>query len=579
MAQARVVQENTAHNLTAIKQALVQLRLQKKMTGQEVNERLVTLTDAMPGVRTVAILDAKGDVRAANRPEIVGRNFIQREYFSVPRRGGDADTMYVSPPFRSSLGVFSLGVSMAIIGPRGEFAGVITATLDPRYFLALMDSVRYAPDMRTSIVHWDGDVFMMAPAQADLSGKNLNQPGAFFLQHKGSERDTNVYVGKTYSTGDERMVALRTIQSPELKLDKPLVVTASRSAAEIISAWRSDLVKQGGMATLIGLLSILFLYLFQRRQRESSRQLELAAEALRAKQEEIRESEEKYRAIVETTDTGYVILDANGRVVDANGEYVRLAGCAGLEEILGRNPVEWTTPHDQARNQEAISKCLKTGAIRNLDIEYCDAAGQVTAVEINATVLTRAGERQIVALCRDISERRRAQEEIRHLAYHDPLTNLPNRRMMLQHLNLCLSQAKRYQRSVAIMFMDLDHFKEINDTLGHDVGDELLGVVAKRLAGCMRSGDTVSRQGGDEFVVVLAEIAQPGDATLVAEKMIKVMREPLLVREHVLRVTVSIGIAVYPVDGTDDPTELMKKADIAMYEAKKGGRDGYRVYQ
>jgi len=579
LAQARVVQENTAHNLTAIKQVLVRLRKPVKMAGRELNEHLATLVDAMPGVRTVAILDAKGDIRAANRPELVGRNFSQRGYFSVPRQAPDVGTMYVSPPFYSSLGVFSLGVSMAVIGPRGEFAGVITATLDPQYFLTLMDSVRYTPDMRTSIVHWDGDVFMMAPAQTDIAGKNLNQPGAFFVQHKGSDRDANVYVGKVYSTGDERMVVLSTIRSPELKLDKPLVVTASRDVAEIFSVWRSDLVKQGSMAALIALMSVLVLYLFQRRQRASDRQLELANEMLHAKQEEIRENEEKYRAIVETTDTGFVILDGNGSVVDANAEYVRLSGYASLEEILGRNPVEWTAQHDRERNREAIRKCLETGAIRNLDIEYSGAEGKLAAVEINATVLHRQGKQQIVALCRDISERKRAQEEIRHLAYHDALTNLPNRRMMLQHLNLSLTQAKRYQRSLAVMFMDLDHFKEINDTLGHDVGDELLSVVAKRLTVCMRGGDTVSRQGGDEFVVVLTEIAQPGDATLVAEKIVKVMREPILVREHVLQVTVSIGIVVYPVEGTDDPTELMKKADIAMYEAKKAGRDGYCVYQ
>ncbi|OQA34749.1 MAG: Cyclic di-GMP phosphodiesterase Gmr [Betaproteobacteria bacterium ADurb.Bin341] len=579
LTQARVVRENTAHNLTAIKQVLMQLRLQKKMAGQELNEHLATLTDAMPGVRTVAILDAKGVIRAANRPELVGGNFSQRDYFSGPRQGHDADTVYVSRPFRSSLGVFALGVSMAIIGPHGEFSGVVTATLDPQYFFNLMDSVRYTPDMRTGLVHWDGDIFMMAPAQTAIAGKNLNQPSAFFTQHKGSDRDANVYVGKVYSTGDERMVALSTIRSPELKLDKPLVVTASRDVAEIFSAWRSDLVKQGGMAALIALLSILVLYAFQRRQRESGRQLEHAGETLRAKQVEIQESEEKYRAIVETTDTGYVILDGNGRVVDANAEYIRLSGYASLEQILGHNPVEWTAQHDQERNREAIRKCLETGAIRNFEIEYSDPAGQATAVEINATVLRRKGERQIVALCRDVSERKRAQEEIRHLAYHDALTNLPNRRMMLERLSLAIVQAKRYQRSLAIMFIDLDHFKEINDTLGHDVGDELLSAVAKRLSACVRGGDTVSRQGGDEFVVVLTEIAQVDDATLVAEKIVKVMREPVPVREHVLQITISIGIAIYPLESTDDPIELMKKADIAMYKAKKGGRDGYCVYQ
>ena len=164
-------------------------------------------------------------------------------------------------------------------------------------------------------------------------------------------------------------------------------------------------------------------------------------------------------------------------------------------------------------------------------------------------------------------------------AYYDTLTKLPNRRSVLERLSQALAQAKRFNRSLAVMFMDLDCFKEINDTYGHDVGDELLTVVADRLSACVRSVDTVSRQGGDEFVIILTEISQAEDATLVAEKIISVMKPPVLVREHELQVTISIGIAVYPIDGIDEPLDLMKKADIAMYEVKKRGRNGFRFYR
>jgi diguanylate cyclase (GGDEF)-like protein len=126
------------------------------------------------------------------------------------------------------------------------------------------------------------------------------------------------------------------------------------------------------------------------------------------------------------------------------------------------------------------------------------------------------------------------------------------------------------------MFLDLDRFKLINDTLGHDAGDELLKEVATRPNACVRSGDTVSRQGGDEFVIVLAEIAHAQDAALVAEKIIGTLGQPISVKGHELQITTSIGIAIFPVNGTDDAQELMKKADAAMYEAKEGGRNGYR---
>lgn len=178
----------------------------------------------------------------------------------------------------------------------------------------------------------------------------------------------------------------------------------------------------------------------------------------------------------------------------------------------------------------------------------------------------------------DITGRKRMEEQIRNLAYFDPLTELPNRRMLLDRLDHALAQAKRFGRSLAIMFLDLDDFKAINDTLGHDVGDELLKAVSARLTTCVRTGDTVARQGGDEFIIVLTEIAHADDAVQVAEKILRAGSVPVGVGEHVLNVSTSIGIAVYPVDGTDDALELMKKADASMYAAKAAGGNAYRVH-
>jgi diguanylate cyclase (GGDEF)-like protein/PAS domain S-box-containing protein len=180
---------------------------------------------------------------------------------------------------------------------------------------------------------------------------------------------------------------------------------------------------------------------------------------------------------------------------------------------------------------------------------------------------------------RDITELKQAEEQIRQLAYYDSLTNLPNRRLLLDRLKNNLAHAKRHHRAMAIMFLDLDRFKQINDTLGHDAGDALLTQVAKRLTGCVRMIDTVARSGGDEFVIVLTEIAQPADAAQVAEKIIAACAPPIEVAGHTLNITTSIGIALYPVDGTDDVDMLMKKADMAMYAAKDAGRNGYRFFQ
>ncbi|HEX8964262.1 MAG TPA: GGDEF domain-containing protein, partial [Rhodocyclaceae bacterium] len=178
----------------------------------------------------------------------------------------------------------------------------------------------------------------------------------------------------------------------------------------------------------------------------------------------------------------------------------------------------------------------------------------------------------------DSTGRKVAEQRIHQLAYYDSLTGLPNRSLLMDRLTQALSQARRFGRSLAVMFLDLDDFKRINDTLGHFAGDQLLVQVAQRLVGCVRTGDTISRQGGDEFVVVLAEIAQPGDAARVAQKIVGAMEQPFAVAGQALAVTASVGISVYPVNGADDVHELMKKADIAMYAAKRAGRNRYEFH-
>lgn len=197
------------------------------------------------------------------------------------------------------------------------------------------------------------------------------------------------------------------------------------------------------------------------------------------------------------------------------------------------------------------------------------------------TELSRANDRltQMVKE-RDalVDQLKRSEEQVRQFAYYDALTELPNRRLLLDRLGQALAQARRHHYSMAVMFLDLDRFKQINDTLGHEAGDDLLRQVAGRWRECMRSGDTVCRSGGDEFIVVLPEISQPQDAALVAAKMVNALSHPVAVGECRIDVTTSIGIAVYPVDGADDVQELMKKADRAMYAAKAQGRNRYCFY-
>ena len=208
--------------------------------------------------------------------------------------------------------------------------------------------------------------------------------------------------------------------------------------------------------------------------------------------------------------------------------------------------------------------------------QYCARNGKTYDV-IEAPLKNADGSLSVLAIFRDISERKRSEDLIREMAYHDALTGLPNRLLFNDRLNMAIHRARRHRQKVALMMLDLDRFKPVNDMLGHDVGDQLLQAVAARLTGLVRDNDTVARLGGDEFAVILPEITRAEDATRVAEKIVASFQTPFVLRVHELLMTTSVGITLYPDDG-EEGEALMKQADIAMYHAKQKGRNSYQMY-
>ena len=243
---------------------------------------------------------------------------------------------------------------------------------------------------------------------------------------------------------------------------------------------------------------------------------------------------------------------------------------------------------------EVTRTIAQTGNLRQkVAVEGLDEVGQLAAtfnqmadrLHASHTELERRVDERTVELTetneqlqQEITERKRAEETIKQMAYHDALTGLPNRRLFSDRLNLALAHARRNQQKLAVMMLDLDNFKEANDTLGHSEGDKLLQAVGERLTSLLRKGDTVARMGGDEFMLLLPEIAGGEGAAEVAQRILESIREPYVFDDHELHVTTSVGIAVYPDDGKDGDL-LMKNADIAMYRAKDLGRDNYQSWQ
>lgn len=297
-----------------------------------------------------------------------------------------------------------------------------------------------------------------------------------------------------------------------------------------------------------------------------------------------------------------VALIRDGRIADVNPAALAMFECDSAEDMLGQELADFS-PLQQAEGVLSAPLLRELAARAHGDgnhrFEWCcvgrrgrqfwaeilmtavergDGSGALLYTAIR-DISARRNEQltMYLALMSDLADRRRTEARTRHLAEHDFLTDLPNRVLLLDRMSLALAAARRNQRMAAIMFLDLDRFKYINDTLGHHVGDQLLKEVAARLVKCVRGVDTVSRQGGDEFVVILADIGSIAQAAHVAATIQKAIAQEFVLEPHRLHVSTSIGVSIFPDDGGDIET-LMKNADLAMYHVKESGRNGYQFF-
>ncbi len=281
------------------------------------------------------------------------------------------------------------------------------------------------------------------------------------------------------------------------------------------------------------------------------------------------------RIVFENSLEGITVTDAESRIQVVNRAFTETTGYSA-EEVVGLTPsILKSGRQDDAFYREFWRELLERGEWRG-EIWNRRKNGTMYAEWLTiSAVKNRLGVvEHYVAMFSDITERKKQEEIITFQAFHDALTGLPNRILFLDRLEQMLAQGKRSgARTAAVMYLDLDRFKQINDTLGHEAGDECLKEVARRLRQCVRSSDTVARMGGDEFTILLPEIAENGDVRAVAQKILDAMKTPLLLAGQELIITTSIGISLFPRDGRDGET-LLKHADAAMYRVKGSGRAG-----
>lgn len=547
--QARVVNDNLGLQLEALNRALTSLRedfgataVRDLSAAHDVMPRLRDYAAILPGVRTLSLVDAQGKIWASSRPEIIGHDVRERSFFSLAQAGRDPRVLYVSPPFMTNLGVYSINVARVITDEKNRFAGIVAATLSRVYGETVLRSVLYAPDMEVTLHHASGELFARAALDAERPGKG------------------------------EPLGVQRLLLPDGMMFDNALLITASRERNAVLQPWRAQAGWSGTIYALVLAGMALGLLYYQRRRE--------LRERLKAERRLAENQLKLSRVAIESSADAAFWIKRDGRVVDCNQ-----AACDRLgysrEEMLSLNVADIDPGYSDEVWAIHFEELRRVGTLR-FESRERTKDGRMITVEIVANYVRFGDEEYNCAFARDITERKKSEAEIERLAFYDVLTGLPNRRLLLDRLAMALAQSRRTERCGALLFLDMDNFKDLNDTLGHDFGDELLRQVAQRLQTCVRDSDTVARFGGDEFVILFENLdastaAAAEQAEAIARKLLAALNQPYMLGTQQRHSTPSIGIAMFDGRGEDDVgsliDELLKRADLAMYQAKSAGRN------
>ncbi len=291
----------------------------------------------------------------------------------------------------------------------------------------------------------------------------------------------------------------------------------------------------------------------------------------------LRQTEQRFQVAFRASPLAASIAQiSDGRFIEVNDKYEKYFGWTRAD-LIGKSTLDIGLWVDLASRQAWLDELRRVGTALDFESQWRCKSGEIRLVSLSAELIDIDNEPLVLAFIQDITERKENEARIDFLAHHDPLTGLPNRVLFRDRFALAMAWSERSGCKVALLYVDLDHFKTINDTLGHPVGDHLLQQVAQRLRECVRETDTISRQGGDEFLIALTDIHDQEAVSRVTTKVIDALSKPFSIDNHELAATVSMGVAVWPDDGQDFDA-LLQRADTAMYQAKAAGRNTYRFY-
>ena len=559
--------ESDMQQMARLLDAPLMARTNAVLERTRVETLLADHVAAFPGALRITVFDAQGALlyssdRAVSRAVNIADTPEFRRLCEDPGLG----TLYSEVVTARADARPTVVVARALVAPDGKFLGQLSTLLDLGHFQRLIDSVDLGADGVVFIRRSDDNRLVLRrpelPAEINLT---LDSP-AWRRVHGGEASGA----ASAVSPIDKVM----RIQSFRVLQDRPFYVVVALANGDILAGWRRQALIICGLATL----SLALFGILMRSLHKAERRRDFALQALTQSEHELRVA-----ATAFGSQEAMLITDERFVVLKVNGAFTRVTGFSA-DEVMGRNAWGW-------RNSEPgdVSDAIQIEALSDIgfwagEIGSRRKNGEAFAASVTISAVSDDGGRvtHYVASFTDISERKAAEQSIHTLAFYDPLTHLPNRRLLMERLQHAMTVSERNRAQCALVFLDMDHFKLINDTRGHALGDALLVAVAERLRHCVRASDTVTRQGGDEFVVMLegldteiaAAAARAGD---VAEKVRIALAEPFMLEGSEYHGSASLGVCLFC--GNDiDTNDLFKRCDTAMYQAKQAGRNALRFF-
>ncbi len=519
-----------------------------------------------PEITGFRLIDREGVVRYASEIPSPRATARERSYFEALRQDPSLPLVFSEVAVGRMAGRQQMYIALPIRDARGGFAGVAMAPLELNYVQALFDAVDLGPGgVITFRRSDDGRLVLRRPAEPDRINKTLSNNPMHMRVEAGEREGTIRYEAAIDKV--ERVYAFKRVGN------YPFYVAAGIATRDYLAHWRRNALAAVGAATLF--LAVLGGLLGRLHFTELGRKR--AARELQA-------SEDRFQLLLNSVGEGICGIDRDGHPLFCNPAALQILGYASEAELQGQDIPALLQTHDAAGQPVAPDACavrraVSVGtAVHSNDALFTRADGSRLPVRFDAYPLVKDGAQMgAVLLFADITERRRNEARIEFLAHHDPLTALPNRLLAEDRFEQARALASRAGERVALLFLDLDGFKTINDSLGHDVGDEMLKALATRLRQQLREADTVCRLGGDEFLVILPGVRELDGLTQRIARLLASVEAPIVLPGRQLSTSVSIGVALFPGDGRDFTT-LMKKADTAMYHAKDAGRNTYRLF-